>query len=589
MNRFLKIAITIFYSLQFVIQPLPMGAEEGTDASVPQLTDIRVEGNSLLLDLTQLMPYDVFTLANPARLVVEIPGTLYKVNFSKKNVSTDIVRRIRGYQFKENPLITRVVLDLKSPVDYNASADNSQIRLALRKNVVLSEDQEKPPVDAIKTEPTITQKKRDLLDSLPKEVVSLDFEGADIRDVIRLMSETSNINMIFGPEVAGTISIHLKKVPFAEAFQTILNLRGLVATQLGTNILRVTTPDNLKEDKTKAIVYTKIVPVSYIKADEMMRHIQGVMSTSGRKGTITVVQESNSLVITDSQEGLAQAERLVQRLDQKPKQVLIESRIVEINLNNGFDIGIQWEYSRIDLKTNPNGSLDKFTFLGGENQEGGGRVVWGGLPGMAEGDERGAFTPGSNGTGVNLPGPTNSAGITFGFFKSDEILSATLAALVDKSRARILSSPKVVTINGQSAEIQAVQDIPFRTSTVSGTGVVSNSFQNVSAGISLTVKPTINADDRITLEIQPESSFPTQESTEAGPIIRTRSAKTTVIIKNGETLVIGGLIDDQDTKGVTKVPILGDIPIIGAFFRSQTNRKIRNELLVFVTPRIIKD
>ncbi len=190
---------------------------------------------------------------------------------------------------------------------------------------------------------------------------------------------------------------------------------------------------------------------------------------------------------------------------------------------------------------------------------------------------------------MSLAGPTSAAAITFGFVENNEILAATISALVTKSKARILSSPKVVTINGEQATIEAVQDIPFRTSTVSGTGVVSNSFENVSAGISLTVTPNINADDRITLEIRPESIFPTQESTEAGPIIRTRKANTTVIIKNGETLVIGGLIDDQDTKGVSKVPILGDIPIIGIFFRNQTDRKIRNELLVFVTPRIIND
>ena len=111
----------------------------------------------------------------------------------------------------------------------------------------------------------------------------------------------------------------------------------------------------------------------------------------------------------------------------------------------------------------------------------------------------------------------------------------------------------------------------------------------VNAGIKLEVTPVINAEDRITLRIKPESSFPTADSTEAGPVIRTRNAETTVIIRDGDTLVIGGLIDDSDTKGVQKIPLLGDIPIIGVFFRSNTNRKIRNELLVFVTPRIIRE
>lgn len=571
------------YFLHLTIQP-GITAYNDDGVPIPALTDIYTDGEGIVLDLTQLMPYDIFTLSSPWRLVIEIPGTEYKAKFSKKNARTSLVNRIRGYQFKENPLIARVVLDLREPVDYNASAGDSKIRINLRKNEVLAQKAQAKQAETSPKKVKKTRKKRDLLASLPREIVSLDFEGADLRDVIRLMAETSNINMIFGPEIAGPISIHLKKVPFNEAFQTILNLKGLVAAQLGTNILRITTPDNIQADKTKAISYTKVYPVNYLEASDMKKHLQSVMSSSGRKGTITVAKESNRLVITDSQEGLAQAERLIQKLDVKPKQVLIEARIVEINLNNGFDIGIQWEYSHINLETTQNGGLDQFSYIGGRGDDA--RVGWENVPGFS--DEIGPRGPAQPGTGVNLPGPS-LAGITFGFIKNNEMLSATLGALITQTKARILSSPKVVTMNGKKATIQATQDIPFLTSTVSGTGVVSNSFEMVNAGIMLEVTPTINAEDRVTLDIQPTSSFPTAESSAAGPIIRTRNAKTTVIIKNGETLVIGGLIDDQDTKGISKVPILGDIPIIGVFFRSQTDRKIRNELLVFVTPRIIQD
>lgn len=584
MNRIVRILLAQFYFLSLVFYPGVLNAEEDSQ-SVPLVRDVRVEGENVVVDLSQLLPYDIFTLSSPWRLVVEIPGAQYKANFSRKNVKTKNVRRIRGYQFKEDPLISRVVLDLTGPVDYKANAGNSQIVLSLKRNEVLAKQAAAAKAAKRRAAPVRPRHAKDLLSALPRERVTLDFEGADIRDVVRLMSETSNINMIFGPEVVGTISVHLKQVPFDEAFQTILNLKGYVATQIGSNILRVTTPDKVQQDKTQAILYTRIIPVNYLKASAMMSHLQSVMSSSGRKGTITVVEESNSLVVTDSQEGLAQARRLIAQLDQKPKQVLIESRIVEINLNNGFDIGIQWEYSNINLKLNPDTTLDRFDYVGTRGPDA--RVGWDGIPGFT--DTIGPLTPAGPGTGVNLPGPVNSAGITFGFIKSDQMLSATLAALVTKSKARILSSPKVVTVNGEEATIEAVQDIPFRTSTVSGTGVVSNSFQNVSAGIILTVKPVINAENRVTLEIKPESSFPTQDSTEAGPIIRTRRAQTTVIIKDGETLVIGGLIDDQDTKTVSKVPILGDIPILGAFFRSQSDRKTRNELLVFVTPRIVRD
>jgi type II secretory pathway component GspD/PulD (secretin) len=252
--------------------------------------------------------------------------------------------------------------------------------------------------------------------------------------------------------------------------------------------------------------------------------------------------------------------------------------LVEINLNNGFDMGVQWEF----YDQHSSGGKTNFIGLVDKDQP---RIVTGK---NSDDEDIGPASSANNGTGVSLPGPTG-AGITFGFVDNATILTASLNALVTQSKAKVLSAPKVVTVNGQQARIEAVQDIPFRTAVVSANGAVTESFQLVSAGIILTVTPTINAEDRITLRVQPESSFPTSDTTPAGPVISTRKAQTTVSIKDGETLVIGGLISDQDTKAVQKVPILGDIPIIGVFFRNNTTRKIRNELLVFVTPRIIRE
>ena len=591
MKKFLRPLLAGLYAATLVI--MPAMAED--TSSVPALTGIRTDGDQVVLELSQLMPYDVFTLSSPWRLVIEVPGTMYKAGFSKKNVDGKLIKRIRGYQFKENPLITRVVVDVSSPVDYKTTADGNIVTIALKENKVAAAaenaDEAKAATPTAKRAAKVTAK-QDLLTSLPKEEVTLDFESADIRDVIRLMAETSNINIIFGPEVNGTISVHLKKVPFDEAFTTIMNLKGLVAAQLGANILRVTTPDLLQRERQKAIMFTKSIPVNYLKADEMQKHLQAVMVSTGRRGTITVVSETNSLVITDTEEGLGQAERLIAQLDKRPKQVMIEARIVEINLNNGFDIGVQWEFT--DANTKLNGDKFNRSFIGSNAGASARQHVTPNAAALANPqtlvDSAGNFGPGGfnqAGTGVSLPAPVN-AGITFGFVDNNTFLTASLAALINQSKAKILSAPKVVTINGESAKIEAVQDIRFRTSTVSN-GVVSSDFKTVSAGIILNVTPTINAEDRITLRIAPESSFPTQESTEAGPIIRTRTAQTTVVIKDGDTLVIGGLIDDQDTKGIQKVPILGDIPILGVFFRSETSKKVRNELLVFVTPRIVRD
>ncbi len=573
MKKFLKIAVALIYISN--VGMVPSSGQTGSETNnIPTLKDVKLEQKDIVIELSQMMPYKVNNLVEQSKLIIDITGALYKTGFTKKDLETDLIKRVRGYQFKENPLIARVVIDLKDPVDYKTfdNNDNNIVISVKRSDVLKNSGTKKQDIKAKST----ASGKKDLLNALPKEVVTLDFEGADIRDVVRLMAETSNINMIYGPEVGGNISVHLKNVPFDEAFRTIMNLKGLVATQLGNNILRITTPEILQKEQAKAILFTKTIPVNYVKADEMQKHILAVMNSAGRKGSISVVEASNSLVITDTQDGIAQSERLIAQLDKKPPQVLIEARIVEINLSDGFDIGVQWEYSRVKTKN------ERTKFIG--TQDSGARI-------MGEAPDGTSYGPGSPpmGTGVELPASAGNAAITFGFISNSDFLAVSLAALVTQSKAKILAAPKVVTINGKEAKIEAVQDIRFRTSTVTGTGVVSNSFTLVSAGIKLNVTPTINAEDQITLQIKPESSFPTEEEVGAGPIIRTRTAETTVIVKDGETLAIGGMIDDRDTEAVRKVPLLGDIPILGVFFRNNTNSKQRNELLVFVTPRIIRE
>jgi hypothetical protein len=257
MKNLMRQVVVALYLMQLSAPPIGGQPAEEDESSVPQLLDVRAEGDQIVLELSQILPYDTTTLSSPWRLIVEIKGALYRAGFSKKNLDLALVRRVRGYQFKETPLISRVVLDLNAPVDFKADVSGSNIILTLKKNELLEEtgaaaaDPDTTTVSAEPKKPRSGPPKRtrDLLNSLPKEVVTLDFEGADIRDVIRLMAETSNINIIYGPEVGGTISIHLKKVPFDQAFGTIMNLKGLVATQLGENILRVTTPEILQKEQ----------------------------------------------------------------------------------------------------------------------------------------------------------------------------------------------------------------------------------------------------------------------------------------------------------------------------------------------------
>jgi len=256
--------------------------------------------------------------------------------------------------------------------------------------------------------------------------------------------------------------------------------------------------------------------------------------------------------------------------------------MVEVILTDNLDLGIQWEYS--NRKTRG----DRQQIIGQRSLAAGGTGLNIGEQGFVTslGVEQSA-TALARGTGVSLPGPQNAA-ISFGFINNTDLLTVTMNALAQKGQTKILSAPKIITVNNSEATIQVGSRIPFSVTNVSATGVATESFEFVNVGIILRVTPTITAEDRILIKLAPEVSFPGAQGP-AGPEINTRNAQTEVLIRNGETLVIGGLIDEQLRESAQKVPLLGDLPILGTFFRSSSKSKRRSELLVFVTPYILPD
>ncbi|MBK8871448.1 MAG: type II and III secretion system protein [Elusimicrobia bacterium] len=197
-----------------------------------------------------------------------------------------------------------------------------------------------------------------------------------------------------------------------------------------------------------------------------------------------------------------------------------------------------------------------------------------------------ALKPSARGTGVALPGPQEAA-ITFGFINNSDILTMTLNALERDGQTKTLTNPKVITTNNQAARIQIGSQVPYKTSTVSN-GVVSENITFLSVGFIIDVTPTINVDNRIRLKVRPEVSE-IADARISPPTIDTTVAETEVMIKDGETLVIGGLVSEKMVEVASKVPLLGDLPVLGVFFRSTTNDKRRKEILVFVTARVVPD
>jgi type IV pilus assembly protein PilQ len=654
------------------------------------LDQINVNGNTIAVTLSGKTKYHAFKISNPPRLVVEFSNTEFNAPQKELSVDSSLIRRIRGGQFKNEPLKTaRIVVDLKRTADYEIRSTGDQVQVSLfdgseapssrqntadkispvtsaaskpamasitgtaakssepgaenasalasttdtspivqaipeehsskeisfsaKKSAVKTEDETSLASAAAETMSTAyredseeAQKKTPQPKTaavierggeqsvgkssatvssgvvLPVKPITFDFEEADIRDVLRILSMKSGINIIYGSDVSGTLTLRLENVPFNQAFATILSLKGLVTQEQGPNILRIVTPQKVSEERSQAVTFTKIFPLNYAKADEIKGNLDSIRSAEGRRGNISFDARTNSLIVTDTPEGLASIERIIGDLDKKPAQVIIEAKIVEVVVANSFDLGIQWQYAgNVARSANQQISIgatkaETSNNAMGSNASVGGTVV-------------SPLSVGNGGTGVSFPATAingQMASFAFGIVSNETRLTGILNALAQKGLSKLLSSPKVTTINNKEARILIGQRIPYTTTTVTNSGSTqATNFLDV--GVKLTVTPTINIDQKITLQVHPEVSLYIRADA-AGPVIGTREAQTTVIVNSGETVVIGGLITDEDRKTGTMVPLLGDLPVIGHLFKRDFKTKDRTELLVFLTPLIIE-
>ncbi|MDP3542087.1 MAG: type IV pilus secretin PilQ [Elusimicrobiota bacterium] len=437
----------------------------------------------------------------------------------------------------------------------------------------------------------------DIMSRLPRDRVTLDFDNTDIRDVLRLLAAKAKVNIVFGADVTGSLTLHLTDVPFNEAFRTALSMMKLTTDQVGGHILRVITPAELKNQRTTSTATTKVYVLNYAKAAEVKATIDAVRGAEGRGGSSTADAKSNTLIVTDSLEGQISTENLISQMDQRPRQVLIETKIVEINANAGLNYGVQWDYASIDVGksmgkqgTTSVGSTMGVTDPFVNPRQGSGLdrnpVTFGGI------SPTGGVGAAGRGTGVALAADRVFGALTLGRITNNFILNATLTAAASEGKAKILSEPKIATLNNQAADINITTQIPYVTSNVASTGVQTQTVSYVTTGIQLKVTPSINADGRITLQVNPNVSQPSATaaaSSTGAPAVDARTANTTVLVRDGETIVIGGLITDTMQDTISKIPLLGDIPVLGWLFKKKSKTRVRAELLIFVTTRILPD
>lgn len=399
--------------------------------------------------------------------------------------------------------------------------------------------------------------------------ISLVFDNADIRNILQLIGEVSSLNIIAGEDVSGTITLRLIDVPWDQALDLIMDTKGLGMLREG-NVVRIMPKDKLRamrQDEMKAEreeqqlepMITEYISVSYTSLANVSGPVKERLSSRGK---INEDARNKKLIVTDVPAIIQEVKKLVTELDTPEKQVMIEARIVEARSTFSRDLGVKWGASF----SNPSGGPGAVSSA--NVGVGGGFLI---TPPVA---------------GSVMGGAGFGSGITFGRIGTDStILDLRISALEASGLGRVVSTPRITTLNGGQATISQGTKIPYQST---GSEGVKTEF--VDANLQLTVTPVINPDDSIILDISASnSSIGSNVSTGAGsaPAIDTKDAKTKVLVRNGETTVIGGVFVETEIVSEAGVPLLSKIPILGNLFKSKSKSKERAELLIFITPRIL--
>jgi type IV pilus secretin PilQ/predicted competence protein len=391
--------------------------------------------------------------------------------------------------------------------------------------------------------------------------VSLNLENSDIVAVLRGMAQLAGCNLIIGGDVKGNISMRLKDVPWALAFNEMVKSAAMIADWgEDSTIIRVGTPSKMQEEvrsrnlgvELKTVVYT----IQYAVAGEITGSISKILSD---RGGVQVDKRTNSLVITDVAEKQAEVGNLISQLDTPTQQVEIIARIIDVDMTAAKDLGINWSLANVTSYANNVGLKTDATV-------------------------------GNAGTnpGVQVPQllpTTGRPGINIGTVRSFAQLNATISVLESNQKANTISNPRISATNNKEAKIVGGKKIPISLRDESGNTVT----QMYTIGMVLTVTPHINSAQNITMDVKTEiSDLDPTATILGGVVILTNEATTQIMIDDGETAVIGGLLQTKGGKTTKGVPILMNIPIIGALFRSTSTSTAKREILIFLTPHIIK-
>jgi len=425
-----------------------------------------------------------------------------------------------------------------------------------------------------------------------RKTVSIDFKETPIDDVLRILSQQAGVDIVKSPKVTGPVTATLTNVPLSEALQNILAVHGF--TYLASdNMIRVVLADEVSADQTK--LTSKVYRIMYANVKDVAAALKDFIS---KKGEISYSQGTNNLIVTDSEDKIRAIDTFIKEIDSITPQVLVEARIYDISSDESLDLGIKWQAGRVGADIQQTVSSGSSTGEGVINNPYNNADI--GTVGNTLVDPTGKSKTDPHVTGLFDSG-TNKTGsgegvLRFGFLNKYVNIDALLKAEQKTLSAKLLANPSVLVLDNEEAYIKIVEEVPYQelSQTSAGGNIGTTQFKEV--GVDLKVIPHVTDDGYVRLALKP--SFSTQVGTfglavpgtsqlSQVPVINKRETNTVALIKDGETVVLGGLKKKAINKELHKIPLLGDIPIAGILFRFKGEQVINSELVVFITPYVL--
>lgn len=410
-----------------------------------------------------------------------------------------------------------------------------------------------------------------------KTRISVDFREAPIEDVIKSLAEQADIDIVKGPAVTGTVTATLTDVPLDEAMESIFTVHGFGYTT-SESIVRIIPKAELAQYIVK--YRTKMYRIDYADIEEMTTLVSGMLTAQGK---IAMSKTTGHLCVTDTEDQIEMIDAFIDEMDSETPQILVEARIYDVSCADYMDLGFDWfagSFTLFDPTTGLPTLYDPQT----------------GAPMVANTEP---YRSAGFGSGIGQA-PKGNFGLQVGFLNDNVDISATFTAIKDKIKSRLLANPKILVLNDKEATIKIVEEIPYQelTQTSGGGNIGTTKFKDV--GVELVVTPHVTREGKIRLLLNPIFSVQTgsvpifipagaSQTTiqSAQPIVNKREATTQALIKDGETVVIGGLRKKDIVRELSKVPLVSDIPILGELFKFRGEKTVNSELIVFITPRLV--